>query len=54
MSGGEGTSCQHLDLLGMANFGMSIDYFLSCLLQLLGQLSKLQNFSFNKWVAQHL
>jgi hypothetical protein len=38
--------------LGVADFGLGIDYFLSCFLQLLGQLLKLQDFPFDERIAQ--
>ena len=55
LSGGsEGASGQHLDLLGMSDFSVSVDDFLSGLLQFLGEVSKLQYFSFDEGVSQLL
>jgi hypothetical protein len=51
-SGGEGARSQHLDMLGMADFGASIDDFLSSLEKFLGELSKLKNFSFDERIPK--
>ena len=51
MSGGEGAGHQHFNLLGVTNFSTGIDHFLSCLLEFLGQLSKLEDLSFDEWVT---
>ena len=49
--GGKCAGSQRLDLLGVANFRASVDYFLSGFKELLGKLSELKNFPFNEWVS---
>ena len=52
--GGEGTSGQHFDLLCVSDFGTSVDDFLSSLLKLLGEVSKLQRLAFDEGVPKLL
>ena len=47
----ESTCSQHLDLLGMVNFGAHVDYFLLHLCKFLGKVLELQDFSFDEWIA---
>jgi hypothetical protein len=49
-SGSEGTGSQGLYLLRMSDFGARVDDFLSSLLQLLGEVSKLQYLSFKEGI----
>ena len=51
-SGGEGAGGQHLDLLGMMDFGACVDHLLSSFLELLSELSELKDFTFNERVSQ--
>ena len=39
-------------MLGVTDFGARVDHFLSGFEKLLGELSELKDFSFDKWVAQ--
>ena len=48
--GGKSTCSQRLDMLGMANFGLGVDHFLAGFKELLGELSKLKDFSFDERV----
>ena len=50
----EGASGQHLDLLGVTDFSMSIDHFLLGFEELLGEVTELKDFSFDKRVSQSL
>ena len=52
--GGEGTSGQHLDLLGVSDFGTSVDDFLSSFLKRLSEVSELQYLSFDEGVPKLL
>jgi hypothetical protein len=49
--GGEGTCGQRLNMLRMAYLCTSVDDFLSGFEELLGELSELENFSFDEWVS---
>ena len=53
-SSGEGAGGQHFHLLGMSYFGAGIDNLLSGLLELLGEGSKLKDFSFYEGIPQLL
>ena len=50
-SGGERTGSQRFDVLGVANFGASVDHFLAGFEELLSELSKLKDFSFDERVS---
>ena len=52
LSGGEGASGQHLDSLGLTDFGAGIDHLLSSFEEFSSELSKVEDFPFNKWVPQ--
>jgi hypothetical protein len=49
--GGKGACSQRLDVLGVADFGVGVDYFLSSFKKFLSELSELKDFSFDKWVS---
>ena len=51
-SSGEGAGGQHLNLLGVADFGVGVDHFLLGFEELLSELSELKDFSFNERVPQ--
>ena len=53
-SSGEGTGGQYFHLLGVPHFGTSVDDFLSSLLELAGEGSKLKDFAFNEGIPQLL
>ena len=53
-SSGKGAGGQHLDLLGVTDFGPGIDHFLSRCGKFLSEVSKLKDFSFNKRIPQPL
>ena len=48
--GGKGACSQRFDVLGMAYLRTGVDYFLSGFEELLGELSELENLSFDEWV----
>ena len=50
--GGESTCRQRLDMLGVAYLRACINYLLSGFEEFLGELSELENFSFDEWVSQ--
>ena len=52
VGGGEGARGQHFDVLSMADLGACVDNFLVGFEEFLGELSKLENFSFDERVAQ--
>ena len=52
LSGGsKGTCSQRLDVLSMPDFSAGVDYLLSGFKEFLGELSELENFSFDKRVS---
>ena len=50
--GGKGAGGQHLDSLGLSNFGTGVDHLLSGFKEFSGELSKMENFTFDEWVPQ--
>ena len=50
----KGASGQHFDLLGVTDFSTGIDRFLLGFEELLGEVSKLEDFSFDEQVSQSL
>jgi hypothetical protein len=52
--GNKGTGGQHLDLLGVVDFGTSIDHFLLGFEELLSEVSELKDFPFDEWISQSL
>ena len=54
LGGGEGATGQHFDLLGVSDFGASVEDFLSGLQEFLSEVLELQHLSFDKGVSQLL